>query len=256
MTALFLLSALVSMILSLFRWLGRRGRIAHPLDLVTALGFVGLIMTWGVFVPTDVWATLHHQTESWIFGSEQFDGGIVETATVLFYALAIACALFLFRRASSLYGAKAAPMWRVILMMGIFGFVAMIGEEISWGQHWLGFATPESLIEVNLQHEANLHNLVSPRLYDALYQGLGWCLILLPPIAHHYGKSLAHLTIVRFLRDCFSWPAVYGLMVSAGILLQHEVFEELSEMVLAFTVFYALLSLMVRTKKRPSFLAA
>ena len=123
MTALFLLSALVSMIVSLFRWLDRSGRIAHPFDAVTALGFVGLFMTWGVFVPTDVWATLTHQPESWIFGSEQFDGGIVETATVLFYALAIACALVLFRRASSIYGAKAAPMWRVILMMGILALL-------------------------------------------------------------------------------------------------------------------------------------
>ncbi len=37
-------------------------------------------------------------------------------------------------------------------------------------------------------------------------------------------------------------------MVSAGVLFQHEVFEELAEMVLAFAVFYALLSLALRTK--------
>ena len=38
-------------------------------------------------------------------------------------------------------------------------------------------------------------------------------------------------------------------MVSAGILLQHEVFEEMSEMVLAFAFFYALLTLALRSKK-------
>lgn len=213
------------------------------------LGQLGFIGTWAIFVPVNVWAKITHQTESWIFGSETFDGGIVETATIGFYGGAIVCAFLLFRRASAIYGSQAAPMWRIILMLGIMSFIVMIGEEISWGQHWLGFATPEGLAEVNLQHESNVHNLVSPRIYDAIYQVLGFSLILGPPVATYWLRSWSHLTIVRFLRDCFSWPVTYGLMVSAGILLQHEAFEELSEMVLAFAVFHALLSLSLRPKR-------
>lgn len=232
----------------LLRWRDRAERQAYPRDKLAWTGWAGLVLTWGLFVPVNIWATLAHENESWIFGSEKFDGGVVETSTVFFYALAILCAIALFRRASTIYGAKAGPMWRVILMLGILGFIVMIGEEISWGQHWLGFATPESLSQSNLQHEANLHNLISPRLYDMIYQGLGWALILCPPLAVYFGKTMRDLTITRFLCDCFSWPATYALMVSAGILLQHEVFEELSEMVLAFAVFHALLSLALRSK--------
>ena len=33
------------------------------------------------------------------------------------------------------------------------------GEELSWGQHILGFETPESVAKHNLQGELNLHNL-------------------------------------------------------------------------------------------------
>ncbi len=249
MTILLVLSVTVSAGLMFIRWLDRAGRVIYQSDALTWFGFAGLLLTWGLFVPVNIWATLAHEADAWIFGSEKFDGGIVETSTVFFYALAIVCAIALFQRASAIYGAKAGPMWRVILMLGILGFVAMIGEEISWGQHWLGFATPESLSQANLQHEANLHNLISPRLYDTIYQGLGWCLILSPPAAYYVGESLRDLTIVRFLRDCFSWPATYALMVSAGILLQHEVFEEMSEMVLAFAIFYALLTLALRSKK-------
>ncbi len=248
MTILLIVSVIVSAGLMFVRWLGRAGREIYPRDGLAWVGIVGLMLTWGFFVPFNTWAAVSHEGDAWILGSETFDGGLVETLTAVFYASAIACASVLLKRASAIYGAQAGPMWRTLLMLGIFGFIAMIGEEISWGQHWLGFATPESLSEINLQHEANLHNLVSPRLYDLIYQGLGWGLILFPPMAFCFGNSVRDLTIVRFLHDCFSWPATYALMVSAGILLQHEVFEELAEMVLAFAVFYALLSLALRAK--------
>jgi hypothetical protein len=52
------------------------------------------------------------------------------------------------------------------------------------------------------------------------------------------------------LRDCSSWPAAYALMVSAAVLLQHEVFEKFLEIILAFAVLYALLGLSLRAKFR------
>jgi hypothetical protein len=43
----------------------------------------------------------------------------------------------------------------------MLGFMLCIGagEEISWGQHWLGFGTLEGLRTVNEQSEFNLHNI-------------------------------------------------------------------------------------------------
>ena len=45
----------------------------------------------------------------------------------------------------------------------LFGFLLVVaaGEEISWGQHWLGFETPEQLMKTNVQGEFNLHNIGS-----------------------------------------------------------------------------------------------
>lgn len=62
-------------------------------------------------------------------------------------------------------------------------------------------------------------------------------LILLQSVAFQFGQSVRDPIIFQLLHDCYSWPAAYALMVSAGISLQHEVFEEFSEMVLAFAVF-------------------
>lgn len=33
-----------------------------------------------------------------------------------------------------------------------------LGEEASWGQHYLGYETPDALAAVNVQNEMNLHN--------------------------------------------------------------------------------------------------
>ncbi len=38
-------------------------------------------------------------------------------------------------------------------------FFVMCGEEISWGQRYLGFQTPEAIKNVNVQGEINFHNM-------------------------------------------------------------------------------------------------
>jgi len=45
-----------------------------------------------------------------------------------------------------------------LAIMALF-YLVCAGEEISWGQRTLGFATPESMVEANEQGEFNLHNL-------------------------------------------------------------------------------------------------
>jgi len=52
------------------------------------------------------------------------------------------------------------------------------GEEISWGQHFFNWSTPEYWKDVNDQHETNLHNTTSwldqkPRLILMLSIGIG-----------------------------------------------------------------------------------
>jgi hypothetical protein len=60
-------------------------------------------------------------------------------------------------------GIRAARIGRRRLAVLFFLVAAasfvVAGEEISWGQRLLGFATPESLENVNHQGEANIHNI-------------------------------------------------------------------------------------------------
>jgi hypothetical protein len=51
---------------------------------------------------------------------------------------------------------SASKVWCSLLGLGC---ILVAGEEISWGQRILGVGTPESLAEVNVQGETNLHNL-------------------------------------------------------------------------------------------------
>ncbi len=66
---------------------------------------------------------------------------------------------------------RRSGRWRKLQLigLGLFYFVAF-GEEASWGQHWLGFETPEELKQINAQEETNLHNLW---LLDSYAEGDG-----------------------------------------------------------------------------------
>jgi hypothetical protein len=42
------------------------------------------------------------------------------------------------------------------------------GEELSWGQHLIGYATPLKVAAVNIQGEVNLHNLLARGVLDTV----------------------------------------------------------------------------------------
>ena len=83
------------------------------------------------------------------------EDGFIEWLTVLALLVgAMACAV----RAVTL--ARVRSKW-FIAMLCLASLVLLfgVGEEISWGQRLLGFATPESIAKHNSQGETNLHNL-------------------------------------------------------------------------------------------------
>ncbi|MCC6907986.1 MAG: hypothetical protein IT430_08615 [Phycisphaerales bacterium] len=87
--------------------------------------------------------------------SDEF--GLVElcTAAVLVFGIIIACMIM--RRRRSL-----PRLASVAMALGGLSVHYFLGEEISWGQHYLGYATPESIASLNSQEEFNLHNLDLP----------------------------------------------------------------------------------------------
>ncbi|WP_336057551.1 hypothetical protein [Nitratireductor sp. CH_MIT9313-5] len=52
-------------------------------------------------------------------------------------------------------------------------------EETSWGQHWIGFGTPEAF-KGNLQNETNLHNFYTYRFELVYYSAAVLAFVLLP----------------------------------------------------------------------------
>ncbi len=65
----------------------------------------------------------------------------------------------------------AGGMWAVTFLI--------LMEEMSWGQHWLGFSTPDVFAE-NLQNETNLHNFYTYRFEAAYYSAAVIAFVLLP----------------------------------------------------------------------------
>ncbi len=88
--------------------------------------------------------------------------GVIENVTVIFlFTAIIAALLFLLNKSKPNF--KLFHIWMVIFLLGAIYYA---GEEISWGQHYFGWATPEQWSSVNDQQETNLHN-TSP-LFDQI----------------------------------------------------------------------------------------
>jgi hypothetical protein len=109
------------------------------------------------------------------------------------------------------------------------GFAALCivyvgGEEISWGQHLFGWATPENWAAVNDQQETNLHNTSSwldqkPRLLLELGVIVGGLVIPL------LGRFVPRALPVRFAA---LYPPPY-VAVTAGVFLACKLAHAVSE---------------------------
>ena len=91
--------------------------------------------------------------QRWIDG----ELGLIELATVVVLAPGVVLGALIWRRREQL------PDWRLRLWMPLvaLGCLYFAGEELSWGQHLLGWQTPEPMQAINDQQETNIHNISS-----------------------------------------------------------------------------------------------
>ena len=93
-----------------------------------------------------------------------------------FWFLAAGATLFL---AAGLGG--GSKFARGMYILAGIGLVFVAGEEISWGQRIIGFATPDYLLDINIQNEFNFHNIRTKYTdqFEILYTqpALIWCII-------------------------------------------------------------------------------
>ncbi|TDU81069.1 hypothetical protein EI77_00371 [Prosthecobacter fusiformis] len=78
--------------------------------------------------------------------------GLMENLTAVF----LLSAFVIYLRTFPLRIGKYHGCWLLVLALGAFVF---LGEEISWGQHFFGFDTPDDWKSINRQRETNIHNL-------------------------------------------------------------------------------------------------
>lgn len=116
------------------------------------------------------------------------ENGLFEGLTPVFFLAASVTMFWIFLRNKNLF----------CLLFSIAFFVGM-GEEISWGQKILHFATPDLIKEHNVQKELNIHNL--ELLNSARFNGTqktGW----------------ARIASINFLFKVFWF--VYGVLLPIG----------------------------------------
>ena len=77
------------------------------------------------------------------------------------HVLVPAAAFFIAVDCLRLPALKPLPWLKVWLGIAAVGSFYIVGEEMSWGQHLLNWATPEYWSTLNDQDETNLHNITS-----------------------------------------------------------------------------------------------
>ncbi len=93
------------------------------------------------------------------FYADHFDGelGVLENVQVVLLLVALMYGIALLRTPAVREHRGLLP-WTALICAGC---VFLIGEETSYGQHFMGWQTPDWLADVNKQQETNIHNVSS-----------------------------------------------------------------------------------------------
>ena len=125
---------------------GAAGRALSPwLTIIMPIAVVGAIVVVHAAAPG--------------FYSRYFESefGVIENLQAALALVPIVFGLLALRR-----GRLLPRMWlRAWIALICIGCLYLVGEELSWGQHWAGWVTPDTFQRVNDQSETNLHNISS-----------------------------------------------------------------------------------------------
>jgi hypothetical protein len=122
------------------------------IPLFAAIAAIILLAYFTIYLPEETFLSLSQ--EDGVF--EYLTALLFLGASVGFFLLFANPRYFQRKEDQALYSTYGRRYVFLILgLMFFFGF----GEEISWGQRILGFATPEKLEAKNVQEEFNIHNL-------------------------------------------------------------------------------------------------
>ena len=101
------------------------------------------------------------------------ENGLVEQLQIIFLLVSIFLLIKFFKFSVNYFYIYIS----LIIFLYLIGVIYYFFEEISWGQHFFGWKTPEFFSEINHQNETNLHNTSS--IFNELPRNLLliWCSI-------------------------------------------------------------------------------
>jgi hypothetical protein len=195
-------------------------------------------------VTANLWPAFY---ERWIDGEH----GVMESLQALHTFIGLLVAL----SAIPLARARRRPWLVAYLALAALACFYVTGEEISWGQHFFGWSTPEDWAEINDQGETNLHNLGAlwnevPR--HILSAGVLLGGLLVPLLALRWPLRAGRLGIV--LPPACLWltallSAVGGLLREKDWLGGLELLPRASEVQESFLFWFVLLYLIVLKRR-------
>ena len=154
-------------------------------------------------------------------GSRDFAVAMVQEnrpVELLTFAFLMAAGVLAFRVARRMRERGKVPL--VWLFHQAFGlamiFIAM--EEIAWGQHFLGFETPDRLEEINQQGETTLHNIGRLQGRSEVFR-LVFGFAGLVGIWLYYQPPFTDIGVTPSL-----WPWFAVIALAAAIDLHHDYF--------------------------------
>lgn len=110
-----------------------------------------------------------------VTGEPNWEFGLLETTQNVFLAIALIMAGVMCARAKPLL----LKVWLGIVFLGV---LYLLGEETSWGQHYLRWGTEGWFAEYNDQQETNFHN--TSALFDQLPRNLLYLGMIVGGIVH------------------------------------------------------------------------
>ena len=152
---------------------------------------------------------------------------------------------------------RARPLVFAVALLGAFSCLYVGGEEISWGQHFFHWSTPEYWAEVNRQQETNLHNTYdifekTPRSILEIGIFVGGLLV---PLAALIWPWLRACRMSLFLPAAALVPAALGVMIFKVIARLHQdayiptVLDRPSETVETYLYFFIFAYLLIFARR-------
>jgi hypothetical protein len=149
---------------------------------------------------------------------------LIEHLEATFWFIAFSTYMVIFIKRKSM---KAGIIWPVLFMLVCF---VALGEETSWGQHYLGYSTPEGLSELNAQNEFNVHNLHIARTLN------------LPEdhVVHQLGFATTYLNYTFYFLCVLLWLVIPAMLNSGRYFKSTKLFRHYPRQSRQFLVLYSL----------------